>query len=434
MNGRYLRSAAAGAALCLTAVTLAGCGTVPGLGGNNEVTLRVVAADYGDNPQNSSAAYWKGLATSFEEANPKVHVEVSVYSWSEVDAKVAEMVKAGKAPDIAQIGAYADYAAAGKLYTTDELLSVKTEADFLGPLADAGKVKRVQYGMPFVASTRLLFYNQKLLADAGVISKDANAAWQPKSWADLESAAKKLKTAGVPTPLALPLGREEAQAESMLWMLSGGGGYTDNEEVYTIDSEENVKTFEFLRDKMVGQGLTGPVEPAKLDRQAAFDAFTRGEVGMLNGHPTLLKQAAGKGLKFGMVAMPTIDGTEHSTMGVADWVMAFKNGHRAESGKFLDHLYAEKNVTAFTGKYDLLPVTTSGFRAMEASSGGSATQLKTFLAALPTARLYPVGKKSWAGVSEDVKKNIGQVVQPGGQPAKVLNDIATSAAKHDGDR
>ncbi|MFF5705934.1 extracellular solute-binding protein [Streptomyces sp. NPDC012794] len=434
MKGRYLRPAATGAALCLTVATLAGCGTVSGLTGDNEVTLRVVAADYGDNPQNSSAGYWKDLATSFEKDNPGVRVEVSVYSWSEVDAKVAAMVKAGKAPDIAQIGAYADYAEAGKLYTADELLSVNTEADFLAPLADAGKVKRVQYGMPFVASTRLLFYNQKLLGDAGVIPKDANASWQPKSWAELEAAAKKLKAANVPTPFALPLGREEAQAETMMWMLAGGGGYTDNEEAYAIDSPDNVKSLEFLRDKMVGQQLTGPVEPGKLDRQAAFDAFTRGEVGMLNGHPTLLKQAAGKGLRFGMVAMPTADGTDHSTMGVADWVMAFKNGHKKESGKFLDHLFSAKNVTAFTNRYDLLPVTTSGYRAMAASTGGTATQLRTFLTALPSARLYPVGKKSWAGVSEDVKQNIGKAVQPGGQPAKVLEEIATRARKADGER
>ncbi|MFG2879898.1 ABC transporter substrate-binding protein [Streptomyces sp. NPDC048337] len=431
MERRYLPGLAASCAALSLIATLTGCGALGGLTGHNEVTLRVVAADYGDNPQNSSEKYWKGLADGFEKDNPGVKVEVSVYSWSEVDAKVAEMVKAGKAPDIAQIGAYADYAEAGKLYTADELLSVKTEADFLGPLADAGKVKRVQYGMPFVASTRLLFYNEKLLSDAGVIPKDSKAGWQPKSWAELEAAAKKLKGAGVQTPFALPLGREEAQAETMMWMLAGGGGYTDNEEQYAIDSAENVKTLEFLRDKMVAQGLTGPVEPAKLDRQAAFDAFTRGEVGMLNGHPTLLKQAAGKGVRFGMVTMPTADGGEHSAMGVADWVMAFKTGHRKESGKFLDRLFETKNVTAFTNTYDLLPATTSGYRAMANGTAGSAPQLKTFLDALPTSKLYPVGKKSWAGVSEDIKQNIGKSVQPGGQPERVLGDIAAAARAAD---
>lgn len=164
-------------------VALSGCGTVTG---DNEVTLRLVAADYGDNPANSSKQYWNDLAAAFTEANPGIKVEVDVYSWEEVDAKVAELDKAGNAPDIAQIGAYADYAAADKLYSTDQLLSVTTEADFLGPLADAGKIRRVQYGMPFVSSTRLLFYNEALFDKAGI--KEA-----PKSWDDLEADAKKLK-------------------------------------------------------------------------------------------------------------------------------------------------------------------------------------------------------------------------------------------------
>ncbi|MBW5483471.1 extracellular solute-binding protein [Streptomyces bambusae] len=425
---RRNRSVTGGAALSLS-LLLTGCGAVSGLTGDNEVTLRVVAADYGDNPQNSSLRHWKNLADGFRKDHPGVKVEVSVYSWSEVDNKVAAMVKAGKAPDIAQIGAYADYAAAGKLYTTDELLAVQTEADFLAPLADAGKVKRVQYGMPFVASTRLLFYNEKLFADAGLTS--GGRPWQPRTWADLEAAAKKLKAANVPTPFALPLGREEAQAETMMWMLAGGGGYTDGEEAYAIDSPENTKTFEFLRDKLVGQGLTGPVAPDRLDRQTAFDAFTRGEVGMLNGHPTLMKQAAAKGVKFGMVPLPTVDGTDKPNMGVADWMMAFKNGHRKETGQFLDHVYAAQNQTAFTSAYDLLPVTTSGYRAMNAGTGGNSAQLKTFLQALPGSRLYPAGKKSWPGVSEDIKENIGKAVAPGGQPAKVLEQIATSARAND---
>ncbi|MER5485604.1 extracellular solute-binding protein [Streptomyces sp. NPDC002812] len=426
MKRRALRASGAG---CLAVVLLAGCGAGSDAGAG-KVVLRIVAADYGDSPANSSEPYWKALAYTFEQAHPGVRVEVSVLSWNDVDAKVAEMVRAGHAPDIAQIGAYADYAAAGKLYAADELLSVRTEADLLAPLAEAGRVRGYQYGLPFVASTRLMFYNTKLLEEAGVIAK--GASWQPKSWADLTAAAKKLKSDGVRTPIALPLGPEEAQAESMQWMLAGGGGITNDSESYAIDSSANVRTFEFLRDNLVGAGLTGPDEPGKLDRQKAFDAFTRGEVGILNGHPTLVNQAAAKGVKLGMVALPTADGSEPQAMGVADWVMAFKNGHPKEAGTFLDYLYEEKNVTAFTSKYGLLPVTTTGYQRMLGSEDPGTAPLKVFLHALPSSRLYPVGKKSWAGVNADFKKNIGEAVRPGGRPAKVLGDIAQAARKADG--
>ncbi|MFE9255768.1 extracellular solute-binding protein [Streptomyces sp. NPDC006879] len=397
-------------------MTLTGCGS---LTGDNDVTLKIVAADYGDSEANSSQKYWDDLAAAFHEANPEIKVEVSVYSWNEVDAKVAEQVKAGKAPDIAQIGAYSDYVAEDKLYSADELLTITTQADFLGSLVDAGEVRRVQYGMPFVSSTRLLFYNEDLFAEAGI-------AKPPTTWAELEEAAKKLKGVAK-TPFALPLGREEAQAETMMWLLSGGGGYTDVDEVYKIGSAENVKTLNWLKDKLVAPGLTGSVEPWKLNRQDAFDAFSRGEVGMLNGHPTLMKQASSKGVKYGMVPMPTLDGEEQPTMGVADWVMAFKNGHRKESGKFLDFLYEEKNVTKFTSTYGLLPVTNSGYRAMQQSSDPADEELKNFLTALPGSRLYPVGKKSWAAVSESVKSNIGSAVMPSGRADSVLERIAQDA-------
>ena len=117
---------------------------------------------------------------------------------------------------------------------------------------------------------------------------------------------------------------------------------------------------EWLQDDLVGKGLTGPVAPGKLDRQAAFEAFTEGEVGMLNGHPTLMQATPRRPASTSAwCRCPGADGTAKATMGVADWMMAFKqNGHGKQIGKFLDFVYNDKNVMDFADKYDLLPVTT----------------------------------------------------------------------------
>ncbi|TGA89906.1 extracellular solute-binding protein [Streptomyces sp. MZ04] len=398
------------------AATLAGCG---GPGDSGDVTLKLVAADYGDSKANSSQKYWDKLAEKFEAENPGIKVDVSVYSWTDVDRKVKDMVKAGNAPDMAQIGAYADYAAQNKLYRAEDLLAISTQADFMAPLSEAGEVNRVQYGMPFASSTRLLFYNEKIFKDAGLTP--------PQSWTDLAADAKALKARGVKIPYALPLGPEEAQAETMQWLLSGGGGYTDNVGTYDIDSTQNVKTFTWLKDELVDKGLTGPTPPARLDRAEAFAAFTRGDVGMLNGHPTLMQMAEKKGVKYGMVPMPGVNGNAKATMGVADWMMAFKqNGHREEIGKFLDFAYSTKNVLDFSREYDLLPVTTSAAQQMTGNKGDK--ELAEFLEELPTSQLYPVGKTSWARVSVEVKKYIGKAVDPNGNPASILTQIQTKAA------
>ncbi|MEH0577730.1 MULTISPECIES: extracellular solute-binding protein [Streptomyces] len=401
------------------AAVLAGCGLT---GGSDDVTLRLVAADYGDSSANSSKKYWDQLVTAYEKDHPGVTVEVTVYSWNDVDAKVKAMVDAGKAPDMAQIGAYSDYAAEDLLYRAGDVLSIPVEADFVPQLSHAGEVRGVQYGMPFASSTRLLFYNKTLFAKAGLTP--------PTTWAELAKDAQALKDEGVKYPYALPLGPEEAQAETLQWLLSGGGGYTQTVSSYSLDSAENVDTFNWLKNKLVGKGLTGPVAPGKLNRATAFAAFAAGDVGMLNGHPSLMKTAQSKGVKFGMVPMPGVAGPSKSSMGVADWMTAFKqNGHAEQIGDFLDFVYSEKNVLAFSREYDLLPVTGSASQVMGTAKEDA--DLQPFLEELPLSESYPVGRTSWAKVSAEIKKRIGQAVTPNGSPAEVLGELQTTATTLD---
>ncbi|WP_338897543.1 extracellular solute-binding protein [Streptomyces sp. TG1A-60] len=400
---------------------LAGCGATEADGPG--VTLKLVAADYGASRANSSQKYWDALVKAYEKDHPGVEIDVSVHSWNDVDRKVREMVATGEAPDMAQIGTYADYASAGRLYEVEDLLSIPVQAGFLSRLADAGKVRRVSYGMPFAASTRVLFYNKKLFAEAGADSA-------PRSWNELRAAAEDLDAAGVETPYALPLGPEEAQAETMQWLLGGGAGYTDDVGTYQLDSPDNVRTFTWLKDELVDRGLTGPTAPAELNRADAFRAFARGEVGMLNGHPSLMRMAADQGVEYGTAAMPGRDGRARATLGVTDWMMAFRqNGHGEEIGDFLDFVYSDENVLAFSREYDLLPVTASASQAMARDKDDA--DLAPFLDELPGAVLYPVGKTSWADVSAAVKERIGRAVRRDAKPRAVLEQLQQTATVAD---
>ncbi|CAL9534413.1 hypothetical protein SUDANB145_04090 [Streptomyces sp. enrichment culture] len=398
------------------AVVLGGCGS----GGSDEVTLRLVAADYGDSESTSSQRYWDELAEAYESSHPDVNVDVTVYSWNDIDQKVRDMVDAGKAPDLAQIGAYADYADEGLLYRADDLLSISTQANYVPQLAEAGEVNGVQYGLPFAASTRVLFYNKTLFAKAGLSA--------PKSWDDLAEAAEALKAEGATYPYALPLGAEEAQAETMQWLLSGGGGYTDGLGTYTIDSPENVHTFTWLKEELVDKDLTGPVAPGKLNRADAFAAFAKGEVGMLNGHPSLMAMADKGGVEYGTVRTPGIDGPSGSALGVTDWMTAFKkNGHLEQAGDFLDFVYSDANVLDFSRRYDLLPVTGSAAATMAEAEEDQ--HLKPFLDSMATSELYPAGETSWATVSARIKQDIGDAVASGADPESVLTLLQTTATQ-----
>lgn len=423
MRRRIFGTTATAAVLGLL-IPLAGCGSSGGSGAGDSGTLRLVAAEYGDTPANSSKAFWDKVTAEFTAANPGIKVQVQLIPWADIDREVSRMVKAGNAPDMALMGGYSDFAAQGKLYSADELLSVTAEANFLGPLADAGSVRNTLYGLPFVASSRLLFYNEGLFKQAGVSA--------PKTWQDLKAAAKALKDKGVKYPYAMPLGPEEAHAEAMIWELSNGGGYADNSGNYSLASDQNILTFKWIKENLVAPGLLGPTPPSQLNRADAFAAFARGEVGMLNGYPSLAHEARAKGIQVGTVSMPISNnlspGETPPTVGVADWMMAFKqHGHRTEIGKFLDFVYQDKNLSDFAGRYHLLPSTVTAARTP--AGGGMDNNDQQFLAALRVAQLYPVNDPSWVTISDTIKRNIGRAVDPDGDPKAVLEEIAAKAGE-----
>ncbi|MDX3517343.1 ABC transporter substrate-binding protein [Streptomyces scabiei] len=408
------------AALGLTA-GLSGCG-----GGadaeSRTVSLTVVATNYGDSVRKNSEGYWDRVTLAFGAAHPGIDVDVRVYGPDEVEEKVAKLVERGEAPDIVQTDGYSEYAARDLLYSADEVLSVQVQASFVRSLANAGEMDRAQYGLPFTASTRLLYYNKDLFARAGLKP--------PRTWDQLQSAARALKAQGVKYPIAVPLGPEEAEAETLMWLLAGDGGYTDSTNRYDIASPANVATLTWLKENLVGEGLTGPVPPGELNRGEAVDAFLTGDAAMVNAPLSLMRQIADSSdsVPYGAVPLPSRDGEETPTMGTADWVVAFRNDdHRAAIGEFLDFLYTDKYVTEQAAQYELLPVTTSAADAMRADKAHRA--LWSGLDTLQNLRLYPVAETDWSEVAAAVRARIGGAVTAQGNPRKVLESIARVTRK-----
>ncbi|MEV6977441.1 extracellular solute-binding protein [Kitasatospora sp. NPDC093806] len=403
----------------VAALALTGCGGSGGGGGDagGAVTLKLVAADYGEKESNSSRGYWNGVAAAFTAANPGIKVDVQVVNWNDIDKQVRTMIQSGNMPDVLQTGGYADKVADDLLYKAEDVLSPDTRANLIGTFADAGKVDGVQYGIPFVSSARAFFYNKALFQQAGI-------AKPPATWEEVRKDAEliKAKVPGV-TPYALPLGPEEAQGESMIWELGNGGGPTGKDGKYSIDSQANIDTFGWLKGNLVEPGLSY-ANPASTDRKTAFADFAAGKAAMLNGHPSLIQMAKDGKVDYGVAPIPGKTGPLASTLGVADWTMAFKkNGHREQIRKFLDFAYAKENTLKFDETYNLMPVTQDTLREMTAS--GRHPDLEPFFALLPQASFYPLGDTSWDAVSAELKKSIGTAVA--GDPAKVLGDLQKKA-------
>jgi multiple sugar transport system substrate-binding protein len=213
-------------------------------------------------------------------------------------------------------------------------------------------------------------------------------------------------------------------------MLSRGGAYTDDGGAYAIDSAENVETFTWLRDELVGPGLTN-AGPATTDRVEAYASFISGEVGMLNADTGLIRGARESDVDFGTAPLPGKNGPLKTTTGVADWLMAFEEGgHREQIRDFLDFLYSDEQVIDFADTHHMLPVTAPASQAMREDK--KYERLWDFLDAIGGARYYPVGKLSWASTVRKLKESIGTTVEPKGKPQVVLGRVQRDATALDG--
>ncbi len=405
---------ASAAALALAACSSGGGGSPAG-GNGGTTTLKLVVADYGTGPSNTSSKYWATIVSAFEAAHSNIKVNVTTIPWTNFDSQVQTMVQNKNYPDITEGDYFSNYAQDGLLYPASDVLS--DPSNLLPAFKAQGTYNGVQYGMPFTTSSRTLFYNKKLFAQAGIMSA-------PQTWADVEADAAKITKLGK-VGFGLPLGNEEAQAESLLWMLGDGGGYQTAGK-YTIDSPANVAAFTFLKG-MVAAGDTEP-NPGTVDRTKLWEQFAQGTVGMINGSPALIPiiQSANVLTSADWTSVPIAgkSGPLSVTLGVCDNVAAFKaNGHEAQIKEFLDFAYQDKYQLAFDNEYDLLPATVTGAKALSTNP-----VFAPFLTALPNSVQYP-SDTAWANVKTKIQQTIGTAVT--GSPSTVLTQLeqaATSSA------
>ena len=418
MDKKFARRISGAALAATAALALAACSSGGGSssgGSSGSTTLKLVVADYGTGPSNASAKYWGGIVTAFEKVHPNIKVNVTSIAWTNFDQQVQTMIQNKQYPDITEGDYFSNYAKDGLLYSASDVLS--DSSNLLPVFKAQGTYNGTQYGMPFTTSSRTLFYNKKLFQQAGITSA-------PQTWADVQTDAAKIKKLGK-IGFGLPLGSEEAQAESLLWMLGDGGDYQTAGK-YTINSAPNVSAFTFLKG-LVAAGDTEP-NPGTVNRTDLWQEFAQNKIGMINGSPALIPiiQAGGVLQSADWTSVPIAGktGPLTTTLGVCDNVAAFRpNGHQAQIKEFLDFAYQDKYQIAFDKEYDLLPATTSASKALSSDS-----VFGPFLTALPNSVQYP-SDTGWANVKAKVQQTIGLAVT--GNPSTELTQlqqVATTSA------
>ncbi len=201
--------------------------------------------------------------------------------------KVALDLKTGQGADVLEIDGIwlGEFAQAGQVKPLDDVAGKDKVDAWDGwakipqAVAALGQFDGKRYGIPTGTDGRVLYFNKKLFAQAGL-----PADWQPKSWAEIVSAGQALKKVPGVTPIQLNAGTAMTEATTMqgvLPLLVGTGKpvYADGK---WQGATQNVKDVLGLYQQIYGGGLGDPLlqQEAK-GRDKSFAEFADNKIGIL---------------------------------------------------------------------------------------------------------------------------------------------------------
>ncbi len=214
------------------------------------------------------------LIASFQAANPGVTVKQTTFPYADYQTKVSAAIVAGNGPDVVQLFyGWLDGFVAGKLIQplpTDVFPAASIEAEFF-PIVSAMKRGNDYYGLPTAVRSLALFYNKKLLAEAGF-----DPAKPPQTLDDLVAVAlKTTKRDGggnlVSEGFALDMaGQDHQWWREVLVRQFGGAPYEPGDRKVAYNTEAGEKALAYYADLQMKHkvGQIGFMD----DGQAAFKA------------------------------------------------------------------------------------------------------------------------------------------------------------------
>ncbi|GGU23043.1 extracellular solute-binding protein [Lentzea flava] len=256
-----------------------------------EITLTIVA-NAAEGGKNARGANWlrNWVIPKFTEqqkakgVTATIRFEQNGTGDEDYKTKVALDLKTGGGGDIIEIDGIwlGEFAQAGQIKPLDEVVG-DTGWDGWNQIPKAvqglGEFDGKRYGVPMGTDGRVLFFNKKLFAQAGLPSD-----WQPKSWQDVLDAGARLKTLPGVYPIQLNAGTAMGEATTMqgvLPALAGTGKPIYDNGKWQGDSP-GLKDVLGLYQKIYGGGLGDPVLQQEAGgRQRSFQLFSENKIGIL---------------------------------------------------------------------------------------------------------------------------------------------------------
>ncbi|KGE17404.1 ABC transporter substrate-binding protein [Paenibacillus wynnii] len=340
--------------LILVTILAAGCG------GNNDPSNKGKTGDAGsgNSGKKTELTFWgdwggegqkqfETMVNAFNKSQDKIHVKYVLQQ--DMITKFLTAATNGGSPDVLFWDRWRTslYAPKNVLHPVDEYLTRDgiSKDDFYSESLTELSYDNKLYGLPLTVDARALFYNKKLLDEAGL--------QPPTTWDELEAAAAKLtKWNGNKLEVA-GFSMGDLGLFNMYLQQAGGSMLTEDGKT-NFNNEQGKQVLEFW-DRLMNKEKVYKVG-FELGLGEGQDAFVTGKVAMLYSGPWMLStyNKYGKDLDYGIVPPPAgPNGDKGSVMGGFGLVIPEGSKHQDEAWEFIKWWTANKDNALLWAKTSL---------------------------------------------------------------------------------
>ncbi|MEV0244497.1 sugar ABC transporter substrate-binding protein [Streptomyces sp. NPDC050674] len=244
-------------------------------------------------PQFTKGSAWVKLLDACG-AKAGVKVKRTGFDTSDLANKTLLAAQQGNSPDVLIVDnpVVSTLAEAGVLTTTDDN---KLDTSAVDPnLLAAGQSGGKTYGTPIGANTLALYYNKKVLKQAGVDIASV------KDWKSLTAALEKVKKAGKKGITFSAIGTEEGSFQFLPWFWGSGAKLTE------LDSDQAVSALSLWKN-WLDKGYA-PNSVLNNTQTTSWQEFASGDYAFAENGTWQLAAAKKAGFDYGVLPVPATGG------------------------------------------------------------------------------------------------------------------------------
>jgi multiple sugar transport system substrate-binding protein len=296
----------------------------------------------------------QGIVDHYEAANPGVTVEIVSLPWGQAFEKLAIMVAGGDVPDVVEMPDtwQALYAGSGQLASlTDHVAGWEHGATLTDKTVAMGSQAGDLYMIPYGFYLRAMFYNKKLLAEAGVESP-------PSTMAEFKAAAAAVSALDGKSGYCLRGGPGGTNGWIMFAaVMNGTNEFFTEDGVSRINEPGSVEGIQFMIDMY--QDGNAPRDSVNWGFNEIVAGFYSGTCAFLDQDPDALIAISERmpAEDFAVIPMPVgPSGKAFPTIGFAGWSIFNSTEHEDEAFDLVAALSAPEANSTWAQRVGVIPI------------------------------------------------------------------------------